>query len=291
MSIAIIANPTAGRGRGERVTSQIMQYLSVKNIDVKIERTTYPQHAIALAKRAASEHETVVAIGGDGTIREVLEGIGQTKARLGIIPGGTGNDFARGLAIPRKPKEALDVVLAGYSRLLDVAVERDRIFGVSAAIGFPVTVIDHVNSHQDILRGPVAIIAGVWRTLKNLQSHHVSLTIDGVRRELHTVAILVMNMPYAGGGLMFAPTARYDDGLLSVLIVHPISRGDLAKTLPKIYRGEHISHPKVELIQGKTICIEADNLQKMFDGDLYGSTPLDVSIHPGAAKVIVSPDT
>lgn len=290
MSVAIVANPCAGRGKGQKTANKIERLLQSKNIDFQMYYTQYPCHAIELAQRAAEQYPVVAALGGDGTITEVLEGIWQSQAHLGIIPSGTGNDYARGLNIPLEPVKAMDIVLQGHTTKIDVGVERDKVFGVLASIGFPVTVIEYVNQCRDSswLRGPLAILTGVIQTIRNLESHQVQLTIDGQEFDIKTVGILVMNMPYGGGGLKFAPDAKYDDGLLTIVVVEDVGRLDLMKTLPLVYSGKHTNHPKVKIYQGKSIGIEIEgSLPKMFDGEIRWATPLTIDIMPNATSVIV----
>ena len=162
------------------------------------------RHGIELAEKASRNHEIVAAIGGDGTIGEVSRILHSN--RPGIIPGGTGNDYSRGLGLPRQTEAALDVILGGNPTRIDVGVETDKVFGVLASIGFPVTVIEHTNEHRDgPLKGSLAILASVAYTLRNLRTYPVEITLDNQVIVEDVVGIMVMNMPYGGGGLKFAP--------------------------------------------------------------------------------------
>src|SRR5690554_2494985 len=123
MSIAIIANPLAGRGRGQNTAQLTKKILTNQNIDFQLLFSEYAGHAIELAEKASEKHEVVVALGGDGTIREVLEGTWQKAGTLGIIPAGTGNDYTRGLGIPRETGPAIEVLLEGNTTRFDVGME------------------------------------------------------------------------------------------------------------------------------------------------------------------------
>lgn len=288
MSMAIIANPLAGRGRGKRTAEQVEQILNDRKIDFEIMYTKYHRHGIELAHKASKNHELVVALGGDGTIGEVLEGIWQTSSTLGIIPGGTGNDYARGLGIPRNVEGALQVLLEKNISTFDVGVEQDKVFGVLASIGFPVHVIQHVNDNRDgAFKGSLAILASLVSTIRNLQSYPVRITIDDITLEKNVVGVFLMNMPYGGGGLKFAPQAHFNDGHFSVVIVEEIGKMELAVTLPKVYFGKHTNHPAVTILTGSEVKIESEPLVRMFDGDMYGTTPLRAKIMPHAARVVV----
>ncbi|MDI9419168.1 MAG: diacylglycerol kinase family lipid kinase [Bacillota bacterium] len=290
MSVAIIANPSAGRGRGQLVINKIAGVIRERRLDCELITTTGPGHAVESAAKASRSHEIVAALGGDGTINEVAAGIWETEAKLGIIPGGTGNDYARGLGLPREPGAALDVILTGKTAKMDVVREKDRIFCVVSTIGFPSTVLEYVNDRCDSwIKGSPVFLAGVFHTIRHLQCYRAQISIDDAKIETDVVGVVLMNMPWGGGGLKFAPAARYDDGMISVVIVKSIGRWGLMRALPSVYFGKHVNHPRVEILQGKKVCVETDvPLSKSFDGDLEGVTPYQAEIHPKAVSVIVS---
>ena len=286
MSVAIVANPLAGRGRGQKTAQFAKEVLKAHNVDFELMYTEYPGHAIELAHRASKNHPVVAALGGDGTIREVLEGTWQSSAILGIIPGGTGNDYARGLGIPREIEPAIEVLLHGKDILFDVGLESDLVFGQMASIGFSVDVLEYVNTHRGgIWKGSAAFLAGVVATIRHLKSVHVKITVDGKVMEREIIALFALNMPYGGGGMKFAPEAKYDSGYFHLLFIEAIGRLDLAVTLPKIYSGKHITHPAVNIVTGKDITIEGDPLPIMVDGDIFGARPFHTKIIPQAMRV------
>lgn len=289
MTLAIIANPLAGRGLGAKAARLTQQVLTDKQIDFELIYTKHAGHATELALKASRKHEVVVALGGDGTIREVLEGTWQSEATLGIIPGGTGNDYARGLDIPRETLAAVDLLLTGQKASFDLGLEGERIFGVLASIGFPVDVIDHVNLHRNrFIKGKPAFLSAVVATLHNLRSFPVEIKIDQAVIEKEVIGVFVMNMPFGGGGMRFTPEAFYGDGLFHVLIIEKISRRDLAVTLPKIYAGNHVNHPAVSILTGKEVSIESVPEAIMLDGDIFSPRKVETKILPKAAQVIVA---
>lgn len=290
MSIAIIANPHAGKGRGKKVAEQVTSILKDKHVDFEIFFTGYPKQAVELAAQATKKHEVIAALGGDGTVNEVLNGILHSKSQLAIIPGGTGNDYARGLNIPTNPDDALKVILQGNIVKMDVVEERSRTFGVVSTIGFPSTVLDYVNSHRDsFLKGPIVFTAAIIKTIHNLKIYPINITIDDETRQLSVVGVVLMNMPYGGGGLMFAPDAHYNDGYIWAVIIKEVTRFELMRTLPLVYFGKHVNHPKVEIIQCQRVSITADeSLIKSYDGELDDFTPFNAVIHPQAVSVIAN---
>ncbi|HOB09816.1 MAG TPA: diacylglycerol kinase family lipid kinase [Limnochordia bacterium] len=289
MSLAIIANPHAGRGRGQRVINTIAGIISERRLDCELLRTVGPGHAIELALKASQTHETIAVVGGDGTVNEVLRGMWQTKSTLAVIPGGTGNDCARGLGIPREPVAALEAVLTGKTARMDVIQEKDRLFGINSTIGFPSAVLVNVNNRRDSwVKGSAAFFAAVVQTIRELKSYIASIVVDETRLETDIAGVVLMNMPWGGGGLMFAPQARYDDGMISVVIIKSVGRWELMRALPSVYSGKHVNHPSVEILQGKKVVIETEvPLIKSFDGDLHGMTPYAAEIVPQAVSVVV----
>lgn len=288
MSVAIIANPLAGRGRGQETAQLTKELLTAQNVDFEMLYTKHPGHAIELAQRASQDHPIVAALGGDGTIREVLEGTWQSSATLGIIPGGTGNDYARGLGIPRETKPAIEVLLDGKETLFDVGLHDNLVFGQMASIGFSVDVLEYVNNHRDgVWKGSAAFLAGVVATIRNLRSWPVKITIDGTVIEQEVIALFALNMPYGGGGMKFVPEARYDSGHFHLLLISNIGKLDFAVTLPKIYSGKHVTHPAVTIVEGKEITIESDPLPIMIDGDVFPAKPFHVKIIPQAMRVLI----
>lgn len=288
MSIAIVANPLAGRGRGRKVARVVEQLLTEDNVDFEMFFTQHPEHAIELAAQACRKHPVVAALGGDGTVREVLSAIWDKPAALGVIPGGTGNDYARGLGIPRDTREALKVLREGFTAPLDVGLEHERPFGQLACIGFPVDVICHVNEHRDgLIKGSAAFLVSLVATLRALRHYPVRITLDGKTMEKDVVGVFVMNMPYGGGGMKFAPDVRYDGGEFHVVIVENLSKWDLALTLPKIYSGNHVGHRAVSIVAGKEVRIEGQSLPVMLDGDIFPARPIHAKIQPRAARVVI----
>ncbi len=288
MSVAIIANPLAGRGRGQKTAQIAKEILAAQNVDFQLLYTEYPGHAIELARQASKNHPVVAALGGDGTIREVLEGTWQSSATLGIIPGGTGNDYARGLGIPREAEQAIKVLLDGQEELLDVGLENDVVFGQMASIGFSVDVLDYVNNHRSgIWKGSAAFLAGVVATIRQLRSYDVKIRLDDQVMERRIIALFALNMPYGGGGMLFAPEARYDSGHFHLLYIDDIKKLDLAVTLPKIYSGRHVTHPAVHILTGKEITIEGERLPILIDGDIFPARPFHSKIIPQAMRVLI----
>lgn len=284
----LIANPTAGRGRTKKYLPLIEDVFRSSGHEYSLSLTEAPGHATLLAKEAVrAGYERIVAIGGDGTMNEVLNGLAETAAALGVIPSGTGNDLARSLGIPLDIAAAARIALDPLVRRIDLGRERGAYFAVLAGLGFAADVIHHTNTHRGPLRGQLAIASSVVATVAGLTPKPLSIIIDGVSYDGPTEAVFVMNTRFCGGGLMVAPDAKEDDGLFDVVLMRDFGRADLLRILPKVYSGRHVGHPKVEFYRGRTVKIAyARPLVKMVDGNIYGETPLEAEIVPGALAVL-----
>lgn len=289
MHYKIVANPVAGRGRVGKLLPQIRQLFDQHNLKYEIALTEAPGHGTALAKEAADKGwDNVIAIGGDGTMNEVLNGIMGTPASMGFVPLGTGNDLARSLGIPLDMKEAVTILAQGRTTAMDIGKDRDGYFGIILGLGFPSDVMHHVNTTKNIFRGSLAITASIIQVVNKLQPYPVHIELDDGKLDTTVMGIFILNTRFTGGGLQIAPDAKYDDGILDVVIMHQMSKLDFLSTLPKAYQGKHLSNPRCELFQTKTIKVTtAEPMRKLFDGNVFGSSPVDAQVMPEALKIWV----
>lgn len=287
----VIANPCAGHGRGLRSLERLREAIRRRSLDLEVVPTERPGHATELAREAAGAGtERVAVMGGDGTIAEVANGLVGSGTALAVVPMGTGNDIARSLGIPRDLDGALDVAVRGEVRSIDVGRERDRCFVSVLGVGFPSIVAAEANA-IGWLRGSPAFFVAVYKALHRLRSVPLRIVLDGEARELDCVAVMVQNTPYTGGGLKMAPEAVVDDGELDVVIVESIGRLDLMVNFPRVYRGGHFAHPSFTAHRARSVRVETETtLDKMFDGDLCGTTPLDAEVVPGGLRMVLPAD-
>jgi diacylglycerol kinase (ATP) len=290
MSTLVIANPIAGRGRARAGLPRLERLLAAALGEYDLRLTEAPGHAEELARKAASAGFTqVIAVGGDGTVGEVLNGLAGTETALGIVPVGTGNDLARGVGIPRAPEAAAAGLARAVRRRIDLGEEGGRLFGVIVGVGFAAEAMRQANLRRGPAQGSAAILFSIVQTVAKLEPVPVRLFLDDREPvEAPMEALFVLNTRTTGGGLMICPEATPDDGLLDICLMGDISRLDFLVTLPKAYQGRHVGHPKVSFYRAKSVRLEADRpLIKMFDGDLYGDAPLDALIRPAALDVLV----
>src|SRR5579884_56309 len=292
--IVVILNPASGRGRGARRRAELEHHLrqsAERRPDTpcwEIVETAGPGHAADLAAEAAANGaDLVVAVGGDGTCRDVAAGLLGTPARLGLIPLGTGNDLARALGLDGSLERAVETLFTGRPKPLDVGRAQGRPFLVAGGCGFDAVVAARVNRGYPILRGTAAYIAAVVECLGAFQPAVLRLTLDGQPLEARAMLCPVANAPSYGGGMRIAPEARLDDGWLDVCIVGDVGRGDFLRTFPRVFRGTHVSHPKVTLLRAKRIVVESDPpLPVNVDGDVMGTTAAEFTLTPHAISVL-----
>jgi len=284
----IIANPTAGHRSGARAIKKLQALLAAKEVKHELFETQHPGHATELARRLVEKGERrIIVFGGDGTISEVVNAAVNSDIELGVISVGTGNDLARSLGLPyNKPEEALEVIFTGEPTKIDVGWEQDRCFISTLGLGFPAIIANEANKMKH-LKGPPAFFIGAYKAISQLQPIPARVTLDDVTLNVNCTSILIQNTRFCGGGLLMAPAAQTNDGLFDVVVVGNIGKLDLMLSFPKIYSGSHLKHPKFSLYRSRSVRIDTPmNLSKMFDGDIYGQTPVNAKVLRGAVAII-----
>ena len=284
----IIANPRAGHGAGAGSIEKLRGLIRRRGLDCTAVPTERPGHATELARQFAANGPRLAVMGGDGTISEVVQALVGTEVELAVIPMGTGNDVARSLGLPRNDMEAaLSIAVEGRAKPIDVGRERDRCFISVLGIVFPALVAAEANRMR-FPRGSAAFFVAVYKGLHRLRAVPLEIVLDEETLRLDCVAVMIQNTPYTGGGLHMAPDARVDDGLFDVVIVEKIGRLDLMVNFPKVYKGRHFEHPSFSLQRSRTVTIRSpEPIEKMFDGDLCGWTPVEAEVVPGGLKIVL----
>lgn len=289
MKLQIIANPKAGHGRGPGNISKLKSLLRLSGLKYEILETTAAGEATEIARDLAKrKQDRIIVLGGDGTISEVVNGILGTTVELGMICVGTGNDIARSLGIPHNNlKASLEVILAGRTKMVDIGTETDRSFVSALGIGLAANIAAKANTMKT-LKGPVAFFVAAYQAIASLESFPLCLKLDSRKMEVECVAVLVQNSCYCGGGLLLAPQASMTDGLLDVVVVEKTGRAELMFNFPRLYQGKHLKHPKFSVYQAKSVNIESTvRTSKMFDGDIFGKTPVNAKIAESSVRMVV----
>ena len=292
MKTKFIINPEAYRGKAKKKIEQIKEYIKKIDVDFSIDFTQRPKHATDLAKRATTDKfEIVVAVGGDGTVHEVLNGIYGSNSSLGIIPIGAGNDISTCLGIPQKDiKKAIEIIKVGKKKKFDLGRINGEYFMGVAGTGFDTMVVDFTFKHRNLLKllGSLFYIYGVYNVLIRFKPIFFKLTTKETVIEKKAMTIAVGNSWMYGGGMKVVPDAKLDDGLFDVCIVEEISKLEFLKVFPRVFSGTHITHPAVKIFRTDFLRIESDiKMSVQADGEIIKSLPANFELIPKALSVIV----
>lgn len=287
-SIALIANPSSGRGRVGRFLPRIEQRLRDAGATVRTLTSRSPAHATELAAEAARDGEIVAAAGGDGMVHFVANGVIGSRAAMGIVPLGTGNDFAANLGYARRdPMAACDVLARGADRAVDAGrIEGGPFFVCVAGGGFD-SEVNRVANRMRVLRGTPVYVAATLRTLARFRPARFTLTLDGHVTTVDAMFVAVGNATSYGGGMQITPGALLDDGVFDITVVGALSRPGLLAQFPKLFKGTHVNHPAVTTARAASVTIEAERPFACYaDGEEIGPLPVTITMHPGALRVV-----
>ena len=280
--ITVIVNPIAGRGAGARLSSQIVECLQGCGLDFELVTTIAPGHATALARDATGQGSgAVVAVGGDGTVNEVLNGLIQADENpdgtaLAVLPIGTGNDFAFSAGLPLNLPEACQVVARGQSRILDVGWvqtdnEEPRYFGNGVGIGFD-AIVNIESRKVKRLRGFLVYLVSVLKTMAfYYNAPQVTIRIDHADLVQPSMMVSVMNGHRFGGGFYMTPGSQMDDGLFDLCVAGKVSRLRMLGLVPQFMRGSHTGDPHITMSQGRQVTVVSESpWASHVDGEIYG---------------------
>jgi len=299
----VIVNPQSRGGATGRRWGEVERQLWDALGPLEIETTRGPQDAGRIAREGVRAGvERLVVAGGDGTLAEVATGLLAAglggEAQIGLLPLGTGGDFARTLGIPRDLDGAIAALATGAPRPVDAgqvcfrdpAGREDRSWFLNAAsFGVSGLVVDLVNRSTKALGGRVSFLIGTLRALARYRCPSVALRLDGeLVFEGPLVLAAAANGQYFGGGMHVAPGARLDDGLLDVVVVPELGKVRLLAKLPTLYRGVHLEDPATQLHRGRVIEAEASaGVARLdVDGEPLGRLPARIEVLPGAVTLI-----
>jgi len=267
----IIVNPMAGRGAGKKAIPEIEAHLNSLGIDYDLLITNEPGHGIKLAEEAgASGYQTVVAVGGDGTANEVINGLmhasnnGKLTSRLAVLPVGRGNDFSYGMGVPQDLDSAIKILVNGHPRKIDIGFVKGgdypegRYFGNGVGIGFDAVVGFEAAKLPSFITGmPAYLIAALKTIFLYFKAPDLRVEIDGEVIKQPCLIVSIMNGKRMGGAFMFAPESEPDDGLLNLCIAGQVSRLGVLGLFPKVMSGTQRDHKAILMPIGEKISIEA----------------------------------
>ncbi len=300
----VIINPKSSNG----ATGKNIDY--IKNIIQKLDN---PEIIITKSKNEATDitqkailngTEKIIAVGGDGTINEIINGffleekIINPNVIFGILPCGTGSDFVRTLHLPKNNNKVIEKILENKTKLIDVGKAnysdlnhqaKTRFFINASNIGIGGEVVDRVNQTSKIFGGFASFLAGTILSVMDYKNKKVSITFDHEQKiEFTTINIVVANGQFCGGGMKFLPDSSLDDGLFDILLIGDLSKADFFRLIPKVYSGLHLRDPKINVKKAKNVLIESEYKLKLdFDGEWDGYTSASYDVVRNTIRIII----
>jgi diacylglycerol kinase (ATP) len=291
--VGLLTNPTAGRGRGVAYGAQAAATLRAAGHEVVDLSGPDALTASHRAREALDAYriDVLLVVGGDGMVHLGANLCAGGPTPLAVVAAGTGNDNARELGLPvREPVAAAALVTAGRTRVVDlgrcVTTSGETRWWIGVLGGGFDSVVNERAAGMRWPRGPMRYNVAVARELPVFRPIPYAITVDGERLATEAMLVAVANGPAFGGGMRVAPQASYDDGLLDVVILHRVSRAQFVRVFPRVFKGTHVTHPRVQILRGRRVRLEAPGIVTQADGERFEPLPLDLEVVPGALTVV-----
>ncbi|GAA1986083.1 YegS/Rv2252/BmrU family lipid kinase [Amycolatopsis minnesotensis] len=289
---ALAVHPDSGHGAAARVAGTVAARLrrAVDRLDLLVANSVEESRAL-MARAGGGGLDALVVLGGDGAVHQGVQFCAGTPVALGIVPSGTGNDFARALGVPDDPLAAVDEVVAalraGARHRMDLGQVDGTWFATVLCAGFDALVSERANR----LRwpaGPRRYDLAIIAELARFRARPVTLTTETTRLRLDATLVAVGNTAWYGGGIPICPRADATDGLFDLTVVGEVGRADLVAMLPKLRTGRHLDHPAVRTLRAASVCFDGDRLPVYADGERMGVMPLEARCVAGALTVLTT---
>ena len=285
--LAVLVNPAAAAGRALAVLPEVQRELERLGTEFRIVETRSADHARELARSAADAGETVGALGGDGFVGAIAGVLCGSEARLAVLPGGRGNDFARVLGIPREPAEAVRVAVDGVERPVDVAEANGKSFVGIASLGVD-SDANRIANEAKLVKGNLVYLYAAVRALIEWKDATFEVVVDGKRHSFRGCQVAVGNSKAYGGGMYALPHAQLDDGLLEVLVTTQERKPTLMRLTVRAFTGSHVTHPALRFLRGREVEISADRPFEVYaDGDPVADLPVKIRVAERVLRVMV----
>lgn len=304
----VVVNPASAGGRTLRRWPQTLRALRAAGVTGEVHRTTAQGDATNAVRTALTTgYRTILAVGGDGTLNEVVNGFFDEAgapigvgARLGVLPSGTGGDFRKAAGIPRNPAAAAQLIAGDSVRHIDAgrvdfADGSRRFFLNIADCGMGGEVVARAirrRHHGGGVRGTAMFLSTSLSTLLRYVARTAHVEVDGALLHRTVRSVVVANGSCFGGGMRIAPNAELDDGRFDVIVIADTGRMRAVTGIPSLYRGRHLNRPEVEVYRARTVRVSCDGEPMVFDvdGELVGTTPATLTCLP-AAITLCAPRT
>jgi diacylglycerol kinase (ATP) len=295
--VAVLVNPTAGRGRHRELVQAVLSALHTSGRDVRALRAhTVAEAAAACHSAVADGAGALVAVGGDGTVHVAVQAVAGTAVPFGVVPAGTGNDFAAEVGVPAQPLAAARAVAealrTGRTRSVDLARMSgpggyQRWFAAVLGAGFDAIVNERANAMR-WPKGRRRYDLAIFAELLRLRPRRYRIVLDGEPMDVDAVLVAVGNTACYGGGMRMCPDADATDGTLDIVVAGPISRTTLLRLQTRVYKGTHVAHPMVTAYRARVVELAADGITSYVDGERACPLPVTVTAAPAALTLLAA---
>jgi len=298
--VALAVNPTSGQGRGARAGAAAADHLGAAGLDVRwLTGDDAPDLAARVRATIAAGVDALVVVGGDGMVNLGVNAVAGTPLPLGIVPAGTGNDIAHAFGLPVDDVAAAAGVLQqaladGSRRVVDAArcawrqpdgSPGSQWFAGVLGAGFDAIVNERANGWR-WPRGRAKYVTAMLRELPVFKPRAYTIELDGEVWATPAMLVAVGNGPSYGGGMRVCPDAEFDDELLDVMVVEPLSRPEFLRIFPRVYAGTHVEHPAVTVRRARSVTVAATGIVGYGDGERFGPLPMTIDAVPRALNVL-----
>src|SRR6188472_4366675 len=287
MPLTLLVNPSSAGGKSLKLLPRIEAALDARRAVFRVERTRSLEHGIETALRAVELGEVPVVVSGDGLIGAIGGAMAGSETPLGLIPGGRGNDLCRALGIPSDPEEAVEVVLGGHGRRIDVGEANGRRFLGIVSVGFD-SECNRLANETHFIRGNLVYAYSMVRTLIGWRSARFTIATGGERKRLTGYFVDVANNSVYGGGMYIAPNAEIDDGQFDVVAITEVGKLRFLRGLREVLKGAHLDKEEVVTFRASRLELEASRPFPVYaDGEHLTDLPVSLRVLPRSLSILV----
>jgi YegS/Rv2252/BmrU family lipid kinase len=288
--LTLIVNPASAGGRALKLLPRVEAALDARRAVFRVERTRSLEHGVELALRSVELGEVPVVVSGDGLLGAVGGAMAGAETPLGLIPAGRGNDLARALGIPSEPEAAVEVVLAGASRVIDVGEANGKRFLGIASVGFD-SECNRLANETHFIRGNLVYAYSMVRTLFSWKPARFTISIGNESRRLSGYFVDVANNSVYGGGMYIAPDAELDDGEFDVVSIGEGGKLSFLLGLRDVLKGKHLGKEEVEVFRTPRLELDASRPFPVYaDGDHLTDLPVSLRVLPRCLSILIPAD-
>lgn len=290
MPLTLLVNPASASGRALKLLPRIEAALDARRAVFRVEKTRSLEHGVELALRSVEANEVPVVVSGDGLMGAVGGAMAGTETPVGLIPSGRGNDLARALGIPDDPEAAVEVLLAGHSRRIDVGEANGKRFLGIVSVGFD-SECNRLANETKFIRGNLVYAYSMVRTLIGWRSARFTIAVGEERKRISGYFVDVANNSVYGGGMYIAPEAAIDDGLFDVVAIEEVGKLRFLSGLRDVLKGAHLGKDEVTTFRAPRLEIDASRPFPVYaDGDHLTDLPVKLRVIPRCLSILVPAD-